>query len=197
MITDMSSIDLNEKYSYSEYLKWQFKERVELIKGKLFKMTPAPSRKHQDTSIEIIYQIKNYLKNKRCKVYSAPFDVRFPNGGADKQIYTVVQPDICVICDKNKLDDKGCIGAPDLIIEILSPATGAKDATTKYDLYEENGVKEYWMVYPGEHLVDVFLLNQHGKYELVKKFTREDKVKVNVFEDLFIDLNEVFDLEDI
>jgi Uma2 family endonuclease len=112
MITDISVLDINKKYSYAEYLKWQFKERVELIKGKIFKMTPAPSRRHQKYSFNLGLELGKYLEGKSCDIYSAPFDVRFPIGEGDEKTYTVVQPDICVICDKNKLDEKGCVGAP-------------------------------------------------------------------------------------
>ncbi len=192
MITSLTQLDMNKRYSYAQYLTWQFQERLELIKGKIFKMTPAPARKHQSASMKISYLIMDYLKEKSCDVYTAPFDVRFPTGNTDQDTFTVVQPDISVICDKNKLDDRGCVGAPDMIIEILSPSTGAKDATIKFDLYEEQGVREYWMVYPGEHLLDVFVLNENGKYKWVKKYTQHDKVKVNIFEDLYIDMEMVF-----
>ena len=193
MITDFSALDLNKSYSYAEYLTWQFQERLELIKGKIFKMTPAPARRHQKASVKLLNQIENYLISKACEIYTAPFDVRFPKSEGDENTFTVVQPDICVICDRNKLDDRGCVGAPDMIIEILSPTTGAKDATIKFDLYEEEGVKEYWMVYPGENLLDVFMLDESGKYQLVKKYTEHDKVKVNIFDDLYIDMKPVFE----
>ena len=192
MITSFSQLDLNKRYSYAEYLTWQFQERLELIKGKIFKMSPAPARRHQEVSAKLFYHLMDYLKDQSCDIYTAPFDVRFPKSQGDENTFTVVQPDICIICDKNKLDDRGCVGAPDMIIEILSPATSAKDATVKFDLYEEQGVKEYWMVSPGENLLDVFLLDENGKYRWVKKYTENDKVKVNIFDDLYIDMAEVF-----
>ena len=192
MITSFSQLDLNKRYSYAEYLTWQFQERLELIKGKIFKMSPAPARRHQEVSAKLFYYLMDYLKDQSCDIYTAPFDVRFPKSQGDENTFTVVQPDICIICDKNKLDDRGCVGAPDMIIEILSPATSAKDATVKFDLYEEQGVKEYWMVSPGENLLDVFLLDENGKYRWMKKYTENDKVKVNIFDDLYIDMAEVF-----
>lgn len=192
MTGSLSQLDMNKKYSYAEYMTWQFPERLELINGQIFKLFPTPSRKHQCISMNLSYLIANHIKNKSCDIYTAPFDVRFPTGNNDEETYTVVQPDISVICDKNKLDDRGCVGAPDMIIEILSPSTGAKDATIKFDLYEEQGVKEYWMVYPGEHLLDVFVLNEKGKYEWIKKNTQHDKVKVNIFDDLYMDMEMVF-----
>ena len=147
--------DLDESvtYSYAHYLTWLFDERVELIRGKIFKMSPAPSRFHQEVSIHISSFLFKFLENKPCKVYAAPFDVRFPKESkADKEIYTVLQPDICVICDRAKLDDRGCIGAPDIVVEILSPGNNKTELLHKYSIYEEFGVKEYWVVSPAEKL---------------------------------------------
>ena len=120
-IDDISLLEPEATYSYADYLKWTFEERVELIKGRLFKMSPAPRRTHQEIGVVMGSEIYNYLKGKLCKVYHAPFDVRFPSnqGDSDDQTFTVVQPDICVVCDPAKLDDAGCKGAPDLVVEIL------------------------------------------------------------------------------
>src|ERR1700761_3418608 len=119
---ELADLDINKVYSYADYLKWNFKERVELIKGKLFKMSPAPNRMHQKLSVHITGHLWNYLRGNTCNLYSAPFDVRLPRKSAnDTDIITVLQPDICVICDESKLDDKGCLGAPDIVVEILSP----------------------------------------------------------------------------
>jgi len=192
MITDISSLDLHKKYSYADYLKWQFKERVELIEGRIFKMSPAPSTSHQRTSNLLATQITWFLKGKQCELFSAPFDVRFPNEKETNNTYTVVQPDICIVCDKLKLDEKGCVGAPDMIIEILSPKTAKKDIKDKFQLYEENGVSEYWIVSPENKVVDVFVLKEDKKYHLIGKFADDDKVKVNIFEDLEINLAEIF-----
>jgi Uma2 family endonuclease len=156
-------------------------------------MSPAPARRHQKASGDLFRQFSSFLYRKNCQVYSAPFDVRFPTGDSDSKTFTVVQPDICIICDPSKLDEKGCVGAPDLIVEILSPATAEKDAKIKFQLYEEQGVKEYWMVYPGENLVDVFLLDTNGKYQFDKKYTRSDSIKVGIFDDLQILLEDVFE----
>jgi Uma2 family endonuclease len=197
MITDISTLDLNKTYTYADYLTWRFQERIELIKGKLFKMSLAPARRHQSATVELIRQFSSYLHKKPCKVYSAPFDVRFPTGDSENKTFTVVQPDICVICNPAKLDDRGCVGAPDLIIEILSPATAEKDAKIKFQLYEEQGVKEYWLVYPGENLADVFKLNANGKYEFQQKYTQSDSIKVGIFDDLWVSLEDVFEDIDV
>ena len=117
-----------ETYTYGDYLSWPDEERWELIDGIPHSMSPAPSRVHQEISMELARQIANHLIGKNCRVYAAPFDVRLPKGGEkDEQIETVVQPDLVVVCDESKLDERGCKGPPDLIIEILSPHTAAKD----------------------------------------------------------------------
>jgi Uma2 family endonuclease len=163
--------DASLEYSYADYLKWKFEERVELIKGKLLKMS-APNRKHQEVASELITIFRTYLKNKKCKAYVAPFDVRLPKKGETdpKKIFNVVQPDICVVCDESKLDDKGCMGAPDLVVEILSPGNSMKEIRIKYDLYEESGVKEYWIVYPVEENIAVLRLNNDGKFDGAKLY---------------------------
>src|SRR5579875_870365 len=149
--------DMNLRYTYADYLQWQFEERLELFKGKIFKLS-APNTKHQEISGRLFFGIANFLQKNPCKVFSAPFDVRLPvrNRKKDSEITTVVQPDICVICDENKLDEKGCIGAPNLVIEILSPGNTEKEVKLKFELYEEAGVREYWVVYPAEENVAIF-----------------------------------------
>ncbi|MEQ9307592.1 MAG: Uma2 family endonuclease [Marinoscillum sp.] len=193
-INDISVLEPEATYSYADYLKWSFEERVELIKGKLFRMSPAPKRSHQEIGGDLFVSIYTFLKGGACKVYQAPFDVRFPSRSedADDQTFTVVQPDICVICDHSKLDDAGCKGAPDLIVEILSPSTASKDLNEKYQLYEEHGVQEYWVVYPGECVLEIYDL-QHGKYVSRGKFVRENTVESKVLRGLKIELSEVFE----
>ena len=193
-IDDISALEPEATYSYADYLRWSFEERVELIKGKLFRMSPAPRRGHQGIGLALSSEIYGFLKRKPCKAYMAPFDVRFPNrpDDTDAQTFTVVQPDICVICDRSKLDDAGCKGAPDLIVEILSPSTASKDLNEKYQLYEEHGVKEYWVVYPGEAVLEIYEL-QEGKYVSIGKFVKEDIVTSKVLPGLEIKLLEVFE----
>jgi Uma2 family endonuclease len=186
-------LDLSKEYTYADYLTWQFSERVELIKGKIFKMSPAPLRSHQQISFALALQIGNYLMGKSFDAYTAPFDVRLVNkrkSTPDGQITSVVQPDICVICDKGKLDERGCVGAPDWIIEILSPGNNRKEMKDKYRLYEENGVKEYWVVYPEYVQVEVFdLIND--RFVLRSHYINED-VPVKIFDDFSIDATGVF-----
>ena len=200
MITDINQLDLNKKYTYADYLTWQFDDMVELIKGKIFKMSPAPNRSHQEISSQLHLIIATYLKKKTCRVYHAPFDVRLPlppNKQKKDKIDTVVQPDICIVCDLSKLDVQGCNGAPDWIIEILSPATSKKDLTEKFDIYQHAGVREYWIVHPTDGTVIPYRLNQQNKYVplRVTPFAKGELVSVGVFPDLEIDLEEVFTWE--
>ena len=197
MITSLDQLSMDGTYSYADYLTWRFEERVELIKGKIFKMSPAPSRWHQRASIVLSSAIFNFLENKQFEIYTAPFDVRLIDSKkkkkkSNKEIYSVVQPDICVICDPEKLDDRGCNGAPDWIIEILSPGNNKKEVDNKFRLYEENGVREYWVVYPSEQHVLVFDLGDE-KYQLRKIYTGEDAAPVGIFSDFEINLQEVFE----
>ena len=193
MITDINQLDLEKRYTYSDYLTWKFDDMVELIRGKIFKMSPAPNLYHQTVSGNLYIIIGSYLKGKKCQAFHAPFDVRLPVPPPPENITTVVQPDICVVCDDSKLDIQGCKGAPDWIIEILSPATSKKDLNEKFDIYENAGVPEYWVVHPTDGTVIPFCLKE-GKYETVrtKPFTVGDKVPVSIFHDLKVDLDEVF-----
>jgi Uma2 family endonuclease len=179
-------------FTYGDYLQWDDNRRWEIIAGVVYNMTPAPSRKHQEILTELIRQLSNFLLAKKCKVYAAPFDVRLPeNEEDDDKIKTVVQPDISGICDKSKLDDRGCRGAPDLIIEIVSPFTARKDLKEKLFLYERHGVKEYWIVEPVDRILMQYKLedNRYGRPVI---FSDEDKIRPAVFQDLEIDLGLVF-----
>ncbi|MDG6317598.1 Uma2 family endonuclease [Glaesserella parasuis] len=160
-ITSLSQLDLNGSYSYGDYLKWKFQERVEIIKGKIMVMSPAPNRLHQRISMKLTKAFLDVFVNHQCELYVAPFDVRFPDSNG--KIKTVVQPDLCVICDSNKLDEKGCIGAPDLIVEILSPGNSKREMKDKYELYQEQGVSEYWIVRPEEQHIQIYVL-ENGRY---------------------------------
>ena len=186
--------DPSLSYTYADYLKWTFEEQVELIRGKIFKMSPAPTTLHQQISGRLFLRIGNFLENKSCQFFSAPFDVRLPikNKKKDSEVTTVVQPDVCVICDKSKIDDKGCIGAPDLVIEILSPGNTEKEVKLKFELYEEAGVKEYWIVYPAEQNIAIFILNENGKYDGAKIYSGNDRIKSVAIKGLTIKLDDIF-----
>jgi len=181
-----------QEYTYADYLKFKYDHMVELIRGKIYKMTPAPSTYHQQISTEIIGNFYNYLKGKPCKLFPAPFDVVLPIQNQKKNSSTtVVQPDLCIICDIDKIEKAGCIGAPDLVVEILSPSTSKKDLNDKYSIYEESGVKEYWIIMPKEKIVEVFYL-EDGKYQRLKVYTSDEVMSPVLFPDLSIQLPEVF-----
>jgi Uma2 family endonuclease len=182
------------EYSYADYLSWDDQERWELINGEAWAMSPAPSRLHQALSARILYALFDHFKDKNCEVYAAPFDVRLPDKkeAEDTEIITVVQPDISVICDRKKLDDRGCIGAPDLVVEILSPSTAAKDLKIKRLLYEQHGVNEYWLFHPTDRIVLVYRLGQDGQYQKAEVFAADDTLISVLFDKLQIDLSSVF-----
>ncbi|MFH1859832.1 MAG: Uma2 family endonuclease [bacterium] len=181
-----------EKYTYKDYLGWPDEERWELIDGIAYDMSPAPSVDHQDILGILFTEFSVYLRGKPCKVFLAPLDVILPKDyETEEDCQTVVQPDILVICDKTKLDSKKCKGAPDLVIEILSPSTSKKDMTVKFSLYERVGVKEYWIVHPLDKTIFVYKL-EDNKYARAEMYSAEDKIKVGIFEELEIDLTTVF-----
>jgi Uma2 family endonuclease len=180
-------------YTYGDYLHWPEGERWELIEGNPYNMTPAPSIEHQRISGEFFRQVSNFLFDKDCEVFSAPFDVRLPEAEeADDEIITVVQPDISVICNPERLDNRGCRGAPDFIIEILSPATAGKDQIQKVALYEKHGVREYWLVHPTDRLVTVRLLDSEGRYGIPQIQEAKGLLAVQTLPGLEIDLDAVF-----
>ncbi|HOZ95496.1 MAG TPA: Uma2 family endonuclease [Niabella sp.] len=188
----MSQLDKNKSYTYADYLTWRFDDRVELIKGKLFILSPAPAERHQRISGKIHGEFFLYFKQQSCNLYAAPFDVRLTkNKGSDQEITTVVQPDICVICDQNKIDERGCLGAPDLVVEIVSPATIKKDLNEKFNLYEENEVKEYWVVMPDSNAINQYVLIDN-KYELRDTFYKNQRIDSTIFEGMLIPLEDIF-----
>jgi Uma2 family endonuclease len=183
----------NNSYTYKDYLEWPEQERWELIEGVAYNMTPSPSRSHQKISAALFNALYQYLKGRNCEVYYAPFDVRLPEGDEeDHQIKTVVQPDLVVICDASKLDEKGCQGSPDLIMEILSPSTASIDYISKLDLYEKNQVSEYWIIHPLDKIVMVYRLLENGNYGRAEVYSEKNSVNVGIFDDLVIDLKEIF-----
>jgi Uma2 family endonuclease len=193
-IEDQANEPISEwgKYSYADYLTWQFEEMVELIRGKVFRNAAAPRRIHQKISGRVFTKIFNHLENQLCEVYEAPFDVRLPlKSKKNEDIDTVVQPDICVICDLSKLDELGCIGAPDLIIEILSPGNNKKDLIYKYDVYEEAGVKEYWIIHPSEQTLLAYTLIE-GKYSPSRLLTSSNFIESQSLPGFILDLEYIF-----
>lgn len=182
-----------ERYTFADMLAWPDNERAELIDGEPVMMAPAPSRGHQRISFEMCRQFGNYLEGKRCQAYSAPFDVRLfeKDGDTPEDVDTVVEPDIIIVCDPSKLDDHGCKGAPDMVVEILSPSTQRHDRLVKLGLYQRAGVREYWIVSPEEQTVQVFLYKD-GSLLPHEVYDRQGVAKVNVLDGCFIELAKVF-----
>lgn len=182
-----------EYYTYADYLEWDTDERYELINGEAVMMA-SPTYEHQLISSELVRQFGNFLADKPCQVLHAPFDVRLFAKEDDKptNIDTIVQPDIFVVCDPKKIDKHGIKGAPDFVIEILSPSTSSYDCLVKLNLYMQAGVREYWIVDPEEKTVQVFLLDDDGIYRVLKAYEKTDTVKVNVLNGCVIDLSLVF-----
>lgn len=178
-----------QHYTYSDYLKWDENKRIELIDGELY-MQAAPSRTHQEISAQIMRQLTNYLDGKKCKAYAAPFAVRL-FAQDENEPDTVVEPDIVVVCDERKLDDQGCKGAPDMIVEILSPSTAKRDRFVKLHLYRRAGVTEYWILDPFEKSVQVYQL-EDSHYNPTGFYTSQDNAKVNVLDGCFIELARIF-----
>jgi Uma2 family endonuclease len=180
------------KYSYADYLQWDDEQRWELIDGIPYNMSPAPSNTHQRVSGNIFRLLANYLVDKPCEVRSAPFDIRFSEKEQDQETFHVVQPDISIICDPHKMDERGGKGAPDLVVEILSPGTAAKrDKKDKFRLYEKHGVREYWIVDPHNETIEVYLL-QENRFAEQQLYVKGDMIQVSIFEDFQVDLHDVF-----
>jgi Uma2 family endonuclease len=193
IITDINELDLNGSYTYADYLTWQFKDRLELFRGKIFKMSPAPNRLHQSISRNLNGQFWESFKGNTCSFYAAPFDVRLVKTKKnDKKVVTVVQPDLCVICDKSKLDDRGCEGAPDLVVEIVSPGNTKKEMGIKFELYEENEVKEYWIVEPADKTIFVYTL-KNGVFIGLKPLTEDDVMNSPLFPNLKFEIKMIFE----
>ncbi len=192
VITSLDQLDPNGTYTYADYLLWQFTERVELLRGKIRKMA-APNRKHQDISGKIQYALMTALLKSPCKVYNAPFDVRLTRMRNDIEVKTVVQPDLCVICDPSKLDTPGCNGAPDLIVEILLPGNSRTEIKDKFELYQEAGVLEYWVVSPIEKTIQVWTLDEQGIYFSRQPKVEGDTVTTPIVPNLAVDVTEVFE----
>jgi Uma2 family endonuclease len=184
---------LDERFTYGDYLTWDDDERWELIDGVPYNMSPAPRVAHQRILGELLLQFGNWLKGKPCQVFIAPFDVRLPDAEEpDDLVETVVQPDLVVICDRGKLDEAGCRGAPDLVVEILSPTTAQKDLKIKFARYERAGVREYWIVEPAGKTVQVFTLGPDGRYGRPEVFVDGDQAPVGILPELVVDLGAIF-----
>ncbi|PAV28257.1 hypothetical protein CIL05_17985 [Virgibacillus profundi] len=190
----MSFLKEDRIYTYADYLSWPEDVRAEIIDGTPY-LQAAPSRIHQEILLGLVRQVGDFLDGKECKVYPAPFQVVLDPEGEntdEEDSQNVFEPDITIVCDKSKLDDAGCKGSPDLVMEIISPSTARKDKIEKFNKYEQAGVKEYWIIEPQEKIVSVFTLQENQGYGRPNLYSDEDQVKITIFEDLKIDLKLVF-----
>ena len=192
-ITNISQLDLTRQYSYADYLTWQIEERIELIKGWIMRMA-APSITHQKIQMQMVGEMFPFFKQHPCSFLAAPVDVCLVRKNtADIAIKTVVQPDLLVICDLEKIKtNRHVLGAPDLVVEILSPGNSRKEMKEKFEAYEENGVREYWIVSPVEKNIAVFYLNENNKFIGLRPIADNEFLTSTIFPELQVDLNEVF-----
>ena len=183
----------NEHYTSADYLSWDNSDRMELINGNVVMMA-SPTFIHQRILGQIYRQFANFLDEKPCEPFLSPLDVRLFEKDGDKpeNVNTVVQPDILVICDHKKIDEHGIKGAPDLVVEILSPSTQGHDCFVKLNLYQQAGVREYWLVDPESKTVKVLVLDDEGIYHISKAYKQTDTVKVNILNGCAIELDKVF-----
>lgn len=183
-----------ERHTYGDYLTWPEETRYELIDGVAYAMAPAPMRQHQEVLGELFRQVANALLGHPCRAFIAPFDVRLPKAEeADEAIDTVVQPDLSVVCDPHKLDARGCRGAPDWIVEVLSPATAGHDHILKRAVYERAGVREYWLVHPVDRIVTVYRL-EGGRFGVPEVRELKGRQEVKVLPEVVIDWDRCADL---
>ena len=183
----------DRKFTYKDYLTWPEEEHWELINGIPYNMTPAPSTQHQKIVTSLTALFYNALRDSPCQVFGAPFDVRLPEQENNSEdIFTVVQPDVAIIFDRNKLDSRGCLGGPDLIIEVTSPSTLRKDIKEKFYLYEKAGVNQYWMIYPEQKTVVAYSLDKEGKYGRPDIYCETDIIQAKTSISASIDLSEIF-----
>ena len=189
-------LDLNKRYTYADYLTWADDKMRELIDGFIHLMSPAPKTQHQRVCSTLLRELWNPImkNNCKCEVFPAPFDVRLPRNGEleNHKIYNVVQPDICIVCDPSKIDENGCIGAPDLIVEVLSKTTRKKDLYEKFSLYEMSGVKEYWIVNTKVKSITAHVLQSDGSYDEGTEYIKDEKNPIYIFDGYEIDFNEIF-----
>lgn len=190
--SEVNEPDLAGYYNAADYLKWTFDGLVELIRGKIRKMS-SPASAHQRISAKMSYHFYRFFDTQPCTVWVAPYDVYLIKDGEHyREARNIVQPDICVVCDRNKIKRLGCVGAPDMVIEILSQSNPKNDMDYKYTLYEEYGVREYWIVRPADGTITIHVL-QNGRYVQAATKARGQQLRGVLFPELVVDLETVFE----
>ncbi len=192
MVKDISELDLTKRYSYADYLTWRFKERVELIRGCIFEMSPAPNLKHQRISGDIFYEFKTFVRKTKCQVFHAPFDVRLPISAVKGKVDTVVQPDITVVCNESILDVQGCNGSPDLVVEILSPGNTKREMKDKFELYLAAKIPEYWLIDPERETIIIYSLDNSMEYIGSRPYMEGDIIKSKTLKGFELAVKDIF-----
>ena len=177
-----------KRFTYADYIAWPNDERWELIDGEAYSMAPAPTTRHQNIVYNVSFILKSKLLNKSCRPFVVPTDVVFSE-------HDVVQPDVFVVCDEKKITEANIQGSPDLIIEVLSPATALKDKREKKTLYEKYGVKEYTILDPVAQYVERFLLEEGGLYGKGEIFGPKETLPLVSLKEIEIPLWEIFEVE--
>ncbi len=191
MVTKFSDLDLGKSYTYGDYQNWFFEEQIELIYGKVY-YKPTPLRVHQEVVRNLLFGAIDYFPRTKYKMFFAPFDVRFVGNEENVNHSKItLQPDLCIISDFGKLDEKGYIGAPDLVFEVLSKENTVRDLKEKFDIYEEFGVREYWIVDPINEHVFIYILNEEGKYIGLRPFV-ETEITSTIFPNFSITTEQIF-----
>lgn len=183
-----------ERFTYREYRTWDEEDRWELIDGVAYSMSPAPRTNHQFTSMELTFKLRSFLEGKPCRLFAAPFDILFPvtDDQDEDEVTTVVQPDLVVVCDPERLRPYGYWGAPSLVVEILSPSTSRKDLNEKFNLYQRAGVKEYWVVDPVGHWAQQYLLETEGRFGPQRLVVEAGRVTSPTLPGLEVDLEDLW-----
>jgi Uma2 family endonuclease len=192
-IQQVEEPDPSLSYTYADYYNWNFIERLELLRGKLIRLAAA-NTKHQRVGGKLYVEFYNFLKGKTCQVFIAPYDVRLPvkNRKRDDQITTVVQPDVCIFCNPDNIDERGACGVPDLIVEILSPGNSRYDLLDKYDVYQEACVKEYWIIDPIKEMVMNSTLQEKAKFAPTRVYSGDQKLEPLCLPGFSIEAKELF-----
>lgn len=190
-----NALQKDGRYTYADYVQWPADQRWEIVDGVAYMLT-SPNTKHQQICVQLVVEFGAYLRGRNCQVFTSPYDVVLPDKSESEiSSSNVVQPDLLIVCDRNKLDDKKCIGSPDLVVEIISPSTAKRDMRYKYQLYEHHGVREYWIVHPDYPLIEQFA-SEEGAFKKIGSFSSEDEMTPHIFPDLTIKLSNIFDPTD-
>ncbi|MEI6875060.1 MAG: Uma2 family endonuclease [Spirochaetota bacterium] len=189
------ALKMDDRFTYGQYRRWNDDQRWELIDGEAWAMS-SPSEWHQILFVRLVLAFGNFLEGKPCRLMAAPFDVLFPKRDEeDDEVDTVLQPDLLVFCDRSKLRSPNARGAPDLVVEILSPSTQRKDLNEKFRVYERAGVCEYWVVDPFARSLCLYRPGAPGRFdrgELHERSDRPERVESRVLEGFSIDMQKLF-----